>query len=228
MSSESDWSDYQRAVTRIANAPAEVARRHTENANQTNARAQQAQAHLNQLADEHRTLTTRLDALERQVGSALTRYRVSPAGPATNLAHKPVTSIADATAQTEELSEELDSISERLDHLEQARGDLLRRTGIAVVYAAPGVLTAVAVLLTHGGWRLPAAAVVLVIAAMAVGARKTPRRKTIWPPVIAGIIVGALTLGVAAYSSFTGAVIGYALIALALIWIAFPRRSRKR
>lgn len=228
MSTDQDWSVYQRAVTAIAKAPSDVARRHTESANETNARTQQAQAHLNRIAEDHRGLSDRLDALDRELGSALTRHRVSPAGPITSLAESPVTSFAAASSQADELSEEIANVSQRLDELDHAKGELLRRVGIFATYAAPVALTAAAIALLHGRWQLLIAAVVLVFGAMVVAARKTPNRKTIWPPVIAGVVVALLTVGVTAYSNFTGAVVGYALIALALIWIASPRRRKKR
>ncbi|MGH3998471.1 MAG: hypothetical protein ACRDTJ_13520, partial [Pseudonocardiaceae bacterium] len=149
----------------------------------------------------------------------------SPEGPLTGLAEKPVTSIEDVHAQADELTAEITTISERLDELDHHRGLTLHRAAVLAAYAAPALLATIATRLTHGGWQIPLAAAVLVIAAMLIAARKTKTRTTIWPPVIAGGVAGILVVGTVRYSGFTATLIGYGLIALILAWIAIrPRR----
>lgn len=223
-----DWTEYQHAVTAIANAPTEVTLRHALDADQRTARVQQAQASLNQMVAEHRTLQEQLDALARRAAETLTRRRVSSSGPVTPIAQQPVTSIADATTRARSLSDEITRVSEALDTLDQRRRERLHRALILAGYAAPPVLTPAAGLLLKSDWRLAVAAALLVIAAMVVIARKTRNRKTIWPSVIAGLVVGALAVGMASYTRPSGAVIGYALLIIILIVIATRWRRAKK
>lgn len=219
-----DWNEYQRAVQAIAAAPADVARRHTETANDRQEHAHRTQRQLNDLVIVREKMTKRIQQLDQAAGEALTRHRASPEGPLTGLAEKPVTSIEDVHAQADELTAEIATISKRLDDLDHHRGLTLHRAAVLAVYAAPALLATIATRLTHGGWQIPLAAAVLVIAAMLITARKTKTRTTIWPPVIAGGVAGILVVGTVMYSGFTATLIGYGLIALILAWIALRRR----